>query len=72
MPNELLEKEEIAKKKIYNPREPITIVFSAVKELLEFTDIIGTSYTQLQAVNIAYVIIQRMSNCIPEIQNTWV
>ena len=47
MPHVLLEWEEILKKTIYNPRKPIATVFSTVKELLEFTDITGTLYTQL-------------------------
>ena len=81
MLHELLEQEDIIKKTIYNPRDPITTVFSAVEELLEFTNITRTSYTQLQAVNISYVIIHRTGkfglairdwNRMPEIQNTWV
>ena len=56
-------------------------MFSAVKELLKFADIVGTLYTQLQAFNIAYVILHRTGkfglsirkwNRIPEIQKTWV
>ena len=56
-------------------------MFSAVEELLNFADITGTSYTQLQAVNIAYVKIHRAGkfglaisewNRMPEIQKTWV
>ena len=81
MPHELLGCEDIIKKKNYNPRDPIATVFSAVEELLEFTNITRTSYTQLQAVNISYVIIHRTGkfglairdwNRMPEIQNTWV
>ena len=81
MPNELLEREDIVKKTIYNPRDPIAAMFYVVEELLEFADITGTLYTQLQAVNIAYVIIHstgkfglaiRNWNCMPEIQKTWV
>ena len=45
MPHELLEKEDIVKKKNYNPRDPIAAVFSAVEELVYFSDITGTSYT---------------------------
>ena len=59
MTYELLEQEDIVKKTIYNPHEPIATVFSAVKEFLEFADITGTSYTQPQAVNIAYAILHR-------------
>ena len=53
MPHELLEREEIVKKTIYNLHDPIATVFSAAEELLEFSDITGTSYTQLQVVNIS-------------------
>ena len=59
MPHKLLEREDIVRKTIYNSHDPIVTVFSAVKELLEFSDITGTSYTQLQAFNIAYVILHR-------------
>ena len=45
MPHELLEREYIVKKTIYNPLDPITTVFSAVKELLKFSDITRISYT---------------------------
>ena len=34
MPHKLLEREDIVKKTIYNPRHPIATMFSAVKELL--------------------------------------
>ena len=57
MPHEILEREEIFKKTSYHLREPITSVFSLVKELLKFTKITRTSYTQNQAINIVYVII---------------
>ena len=81
MPHDLLDREDIFKKTIYNPRNPIVTVFSLVKEILKFADITGTSYTQLQAVNIAYVIIHRTGkfglvicewNNMPAIQKTWV
>ena len=62
MPHDLLEREDIINKTIYNPRDPIATVLSAVKELLEFSDITRTSYTQLQVANIAYVIIHRTGN----------
>ena len=48
MPHELLEMEDIVKKTIYNPREPIATVLSAVEELLKFANITGTLYMQLQ------------------------
>ena len=81
MPHELLEWEDIIKKTIYNPLGPIAAVFYAVEELLELSDITGTSYTKLQAVNTDYVILHmtgkfglaiRECNRMPEIQKTWV
>ena len=59
MPHEFLEREDIVKKKIYNPCDPIASVLSSFEELLEFADITRASYTQLQAVNIAYVILHQ-------------
>ena len=53
MLHELLKREDIVKKAIYNPRNPIATVFSAFKEILEFSEITGTSYTQIWSVNIA-------------------
>ena len=81
IPRELLERDDIFKKTIYKPCDPITTVFSAVKEPFGFSDITGTSYTQLQSVSIASVIIHRTGrfrlaicewNCMPELQKTWV
>ena len=79
--HELLEQEDIVKNTNYNPHDPITTVFSSVKELLDLSEITGTSYTQLQAVNTFYMIIHRMGNFgltihewnrIPEIHKMWV
>ena len=53
MQHKLLEREDIVKKMNYNPRDLITTVFSAFKEILEFAGISGTLYTQLQSGNIA-------------------
>ena len=81
MPHKLLEREDTIKKTIYNPCDLIATVFSKVKEILEFSDITGTLYTQIQAANIAYVILHRTGkfglkickwNRMPEIQKTWV
>ena len=55
-------------------------MFYAVEELLEFSDITGTSYMQLKSGNTAYVIIHRTGkfglaigewNHMLEIQKTW-
>ena len=45
MPHDILEREEITKKIIYNPRDPIATVLSSVEELLELFNITGKSYT---------------------------
>ena len=57
MLQDLLERDDIVKKTIYNLRNPITTVFSAVEELLEFSEITRKLYTQFQAINITYVIL---------------
>ena len=81
MTQNLLEHKDIVKKTNYHPQDPIVTVLCAVEELLEFSDITGMSYTNLQALNIAYVIIHRMGkfvlviyewNCMTKSQNTWV
>ena len=74
MPHNILKREVIVKKLIYNSHDPIATVFSIVKEFLLFADITATSYTQLQEVNITHVIIHRTGkfrlaicewNCMP-------
>ena len=81
MPHEFLKREDIVKQYIYNPCNPIATVLSAVEGLLKFSDITGKLYTQLQAVNIAYVILHRTGkfglaiyewNLMPAVQKTWV
>ena len=62
MPQDLIERKYIVKKTTYHPWDPTATVFSAVEEFLKFVDINGTSYTQEQAVNIAYMIIHRTGN----------
>ena len=81
MPHKILECEDIEKKTTYHPRDPISTLFSAVKENIKFTNITRTSYTQDQAVNIVYVIIHRTGkfrlvickwNLTTTVQRTWV
>ena len=81
MPHEILEHKDFFKNMTYHPQGPTATILSAVEELLEFLDISGTLYTQLQAVNIASVIIHstgkfglaiREWNCITTVQKTWV
>ena len=61
MPHKLLEREDIVKKNIYNSRDLIATALSVVMELLKFSDITGTFYTQLQVFNISYIIVHRTS-----------
>ena len=81
IPHELLESKAIAKKTMYYPRYLIATTIFAIEELLDFANITGTSYTQNQAVNIAYAIIHRTIefgleickwNQMPTVQNTWI
>ena len=60
IPHEILQREDIVKKTTYHPQYPIANVLSTVKQLLEFFNITETFYTQLQALNISYVIIHRI------------
>ena len=77
---ELLERTEIFKKTSYHPHEPIASVFSTFKELLEFADIGGISYTQHHSANITYVVIHstvkfslsiHKYNFMPTVQKMW-
>ena len=81
MPYKIFKREDIVKKTIYNPWDPIATVFYYVEEILYFSDITGTLYTQYQDVNLAYVIINRMGkfrltirewNHTTKVQRTWV
>ena len=60
MPHDLLEREDIVKKSIYNPCDLIAAVLSTVKELLKFAEITGKLHTQLQVVNIAYITLHQI------------
>ena len=59
IPHKLLKREDVVKNTMYRPRDPIATIFSAVEDFLGFSGITGTSYTQHQAVNIAYMMIHR-------------
>ena len=69
------------RRKIYNLHDQIAIMFSPVEELPEFANIMGTSYTQSQALNISYFMIYRTVkfelairewNFMPSVGKTWV
>ena len=59
MPHKILKQGNNENKTVYNPRNSIAAVFSLIKEILEFADITWISYTQSQAINIAYIILHR-------------
>ena len=54
MPHKFLDRKDIVKRTTYHPWDLISTVLSDFKEILEFANITVTSYTQLQALNIAY------------------
>ena len=81
MPHELLKLKDTVKKTIYHPHDPIASVFSVVEEILDLAYITCTSYTQHQAINLAYVIIHSTvnlsseiceCNCMPDTKKMWV
>ena len=59
MIHKILGRKDIVKKMTYHSQEPIATVLFTVKEFLGFDYITGKLYTQLQAMNILYVIIHR-------------
>ena len=81
MPYKILERKGMVKKTIYHTCELLASVFSVVEKILELYNITGTSCTQHQAINIAYIIINRTGNLSLEIhecnrmatmKNNWV
>ena len=57
MPHELQEKEDEAKKTVYNPRDPIASVFSVVDDLVKLAALAATPISLAKQVNIGYVIL---------------
>ena len=81
MPHKLLEHKETVKKTSYHPCELIVNISSSIGEMLKVSDITWTLYTQHQAINIDYMIIQRVGkfglsirkwNWMPTVHKTWV
>ena len=62
MSHEFQEKEDEAKKTIYNPRDPIASVFSFVNDLFEIAALAATPLYSAQQVNIGYVILHKTGN----------
>ena len=59
MPHEILSREESTKKTVYLTLEPISSVYTAVKELMGFSEITVTPYTYMLEIVIAYAILYR-------------
>ena len=59
MPHELQEKEDKAKKTVYNPRDLVASVFLVVNDLVELAALATTPISLSQQVNICYVILHK-------------
>ena len=59
MPHELHEKEDEAKKTVYNPRDPIASVFFVLDDLVKLAALSTTPISLAQQVNIRYVILHK-------------
>ena len=80
MPHEFQEKEDEAKKTIYNPRDPIASIFSIVDDLVKLAALAATPLSSAQQVNIVYVILHKTGtfsqpivewNWKPVVDKTW-
>ena len=62
MTHKFQEKEDEAKKTIYNPRDPIANVFLVVENRVEIAALADTPLSCVQQVNIGYVILHKTRN----------
>ena len=56
------EKEDEAKKTVYNPRDPIARVFSVIDDLVELAALAATPISIAQQFNIGYVVLHKTGN----------
>ena len=79
-PQILYEQEQKVQQMVYDPQHPIDGVFTAVDDLVNFSEAAETSYTQPQCINLAYRIPNRTGmfqrwilnwNEKPQVQKTW-
>ena len=79
-PQALYEQEQKVQQMVYDPQHPIDGVFTAVDDLVNFSEAAQTPYTQAQCINLAYLIINRTGyfqrwiidwNEKPQVQKTW-
>ena len=59
MPHKFQEKEDKAKKTIYNPRDPLASVFLVVDDLVKLAALAATPLSSAQQVNIGSVILHK-------------
>ena len=58
-PQTLQYKEQKVKATVYDLRDPIDSIFTKIEDLVEFSGAAGSSFTQPQCINIAYVILNK-------------
>ena len=72
MPHELQEKEDEAKKTVYNPHDPVASIFSVVNDLVELAALATTPISLAQQVNICYVILHKTGKVLqPIVKWNW-
>ena len=79
-PQLLYEQEQKVQQMVYDPQHPIDGGFTAINDLVNFSDAASTPYTQAQCINLGYLIINRTGlfqrwiidwNNQPQVQKTW-
>ena len=72
MPHNFQEKEDKAKKTIYNPRDPIASVFSVFDDLVKLAALAATPLSSAQQANIGYVILHKPGKILhPIVEWNW-
>ena len=61
-PSKLIGLEQNTKSTQYNPYNPIVTVFNQVEEFIEYGELDRSPYTNIQAINTTYTIINRTRN----------
>ena len=80
-PEILSEKRQIVEQMIFDPSLPIDILFNAIETFTDIAEAARAPLTQIQCINIAYVILKKSNtfstylikwDAKPEIQKTWI
>ncbi len=58
-PQTLYEQEQNFQQLLYDPQHPINGVFTAINELVNYSEAAQTPYTQAQCINLGYLILNR-------------